>query len=155
MIELRPLGRRVVRPVLTGVAAAVAALALAGSFAGWFEGSDEASRVRALALAAAVDTVVVLPDGHEVLGTVGLELPNATIVRTGPNGSATVGRTQLGPQQEAVVDAGQLRLRPPPVDAVGTVTTTVARLRRPRRPRSARSAVSPSRPCTLPTLLPR
>jgi hypothetical protein len=128
VIPLRSPSRSVVRPVLTGVAAAAAAVVLAGSFAGWWDSSgasDEPPR-EALALAAAVDTVVVLPGGNQVLGTVGLLLPEDTVVRTGPSGSATVGSTRLGPQQEAVVDAGQLHLKPPAGAAAAIPTPTAA-----------------------------
>jgi hypothetical protein len=155
VVTLRQPARRVMRPVLTGVAAAAAAVVLAGSFAGWFDGADESARARSLALASATDTVVVLPDGNQVLGTVGLELPDEAIVRTGPNGSATAGRTQLGPQQEAVVDAGQLRTRPPTVDPAATLTTVVTVPPTTARPVTTSTTVKRPGlgiPLTLPTL---
>jgi hypothetical protein len=114
-LRARPTGR--LRPALVAAAAAAAAVVLVGSLAGWF-GRDEVQRQPALA--AAVDTTVVLPDGTEVPGKDGLDLPDGTIVRTGPEGHAAVGNVDLGPSQEAVVEAGRLKitipdLPPPPV----------------------------------------
>jgi len=109
-MRTRPTGR--LRPALVAAAAAAAAVVLVGSLAGWF-GRDEVQRQ--LALASAVDTTVVLPDGTEVEGTDGLDLPNGTIVRTGPEGHAAVGNVDLGPSQEAVIRAGRLEITVPEV----------------------------------------
>jgi hypothetical protein len=106
----RPTGR--LRPALVAAAAAAAAVVLVGSLAGWF-GRDQVQRQ--LALASAVDTTVVLPDGTEVRGTDGLDLPDGTIVRTGPEGHAAVGNVDLGPSQEAVIEAGRLRITIPDI----------------------------------------
>ncbi len=72
---------------------------------------------RALALAVAVDTTVQLPDGSLVTGARGLDLPDGTVVRTGPNGRCSAGDVDLGPGIEALVDSGRLRLRSAPPDA--------------------------------------
>jgi hypothetical protein len=104
---------RFVRPVLVAAAAAVAAVVLAGSLAGWY-GRDQVQQ-RKLELAASVDTTVVLPDGTELAGTDGLDLPDGTVVRTGPKGHAAVGNVDLGPSQIAVVDAGRIQISVPDV----------------------------------------
>ena len=100
--RLRPL------PVLTGAAAVVAGVVLVGALDGWFGRADEEV---ALALAGAVDTTVVMPDGSSIEGRTGLTLPDGSVVRTGPNGHAAAGTVELGPGLEAEVDAGRLRLR--------------------------------------------
>ncbi len=112
---------RFVRPMLVSAAAAVAALVLAGSLAGWF-GQDE--QQRQLALASAVDTIVVLPDGTTIDGHGGLALPDGAIVQTGPNGHAAVGNVDLGPGQQAVVEGGRLQVSTPE-PTVPTVVTTL------------------------------
>ena len=109
-MRARPTGR--LRPALVAAAGAAAAVVLVGSLAGWF-GRDEVQR--RLALASAVDTTVVLPDGTEVEGTDGLDLPDGTIVRTGPEGHAAVGNVDLGPSQEAVIRSGRLEITVPEV----------------------------------------
>jgi hypothetical protein len=107
---LAPAKRRRVRPVpvLTGAAAVVAGLVLVGALDGWF---GRAEGNVALALAGAVDTTVVMPDGRSVEGRSGLVLPDGSVVRTGPNGHAAAGSFELGPGLEAQVNAGRLRLR--------------------------------------------
>lgn len=111
--------RRRVRPmpVLTSAAAVLAGLVLVGALDGWF---GQADGDVALALAGAVDTTVVLPDGRSVEGHSGLVLPDGSVVRTGPNGRAAAGRVELGPGLEAQVDAGRLRLRTVPGGAPAT-----------------------------------
>jgi hypothetical protein len=152
-----PLRRRarpaVLRPVATGVAAAASALVLAGSFAGRFDGDPGApTRTDALELAAAFDTVVVLPGGDQVPGAAGLRLPHAAVVRTGPNGSATVGSVELGPRQEAVVDAGELRVRSAPAVPVGaTLPTTASAPATTSTPPTTRPTPTTSRPMTTTT----
>jgi hypothetical protein len=104
-------GRR--RPRLPFVAAGLAlgsAAVLVGALAGWFGRGETGRR---LALAIAVDTTVVLPDGSSVAGRTGLELPDGTIVRTGPQGKAATVDFELGPALEALVESGRLRLRSP------------------------------------------
>lgn len=98
---------RFVRPALVSAAAALAAVVLAGSLAGWF-GQDDSQRQ--LALASAVDTIVVLPDGTTIDGHDGLSLPEGAVVQTGPNGHAAVGNVDLGPGQQAVVEGGRLQV---------------------------------------------
>lgn len=109
---------------MSGAVAAAAAAVLVGALAGVYgHGVDDQS----LALAVAVDTIVQMPDGTMVAGEQGLALPDGTVVRTGPNGHCAAGDVELGPGLEALVDAGQLRLRmvapggvvatPTPVDA--------------------------------------
>lgn len=114
-----PSRRRRVRPmpVLTGAAAVLAGLVLVGALDGWFGQPDGDV---ALALAGAVDTTVVLPDGRSVEGHTGLVLPDGSVVRTGPNGRAAAGTVELGPGLEAQVDAGRLRLRTVPGGTTGT-----------------------------------
>lgn len=114
-----PARRRRVRPmpVLTGAAAVLAGLVLVGALDGWF-GQPPDGDV-ALALAGAVDTTVVLPDGRSVEGHTGLVLPDGSVVRTGPNGRAAAGSVELGPGLEAQVDAGRLRLRTAPGGTTG------------------------------------
>lgn len=114
----------IARPALVGIAASIAAVVLAGALAGWF-GQDATQR--RLQLAASHDTLVVLPDGSQVDGTKGLDLPEGTVVKTGPNGHATIGPVDLGPGQVATVTAGRLQISVtvpslPPV-TVPTVTT--------------------------------
>jgi hypothetical protein len=93
---------RVARAV-TGAAAAVAVVLLAGALLGGFRSQQGVS------LDKAVNTVVVLPGGHQVTGTVGLNLPNGTVIATGPNGHASVGSVTLGPSSQATVNNGQLQ----------------------------------------------
>jgi hypothetical protein len=100
--RIRPL------PVLTSAAAVVAGLVLVGALDGWFGQTDADV---ALALAGAVDTTVVLPDGSSIEGHSGLTLPDGSVVRTGPNGRAAAGSVEIGPGLEALVQAGRLRLR--------------------------------------------
>jgi hypothetical protein len=100
--RIRPL------PVLTSAAAVVAGLVLVGALDGWFGQTDADV---ALALAGAVDTTVVLPDGSSIEGHSGLTLPDGSVVRTGPNGRAAAGSVEIGPGLEALVEAGRLRLR--------------------------------------------
>jgi hypothetical protein len=109
-LRTRSIGR--LRPALVAAAAAAAAVVLVGSLAGWF-GRDEAQRQHALA--SSVDTTVVLPNGDEVQGRDGLDLPDGTIVRTGPDGHAAVGNVDLGPSQVAVVDDGRIEISIPEV----------------------------------------
>lgn len=71
----------------------------------------------ALTLTAATDTSIVLPDGSIVDAEVGADLPDGTLVVTGPNGSARVGGLTVPRNSQAVVDDGSARL-------VGTTTTT-------------------------------
>ncbi len=123
VLTLPTRGRR--RIPVTAAVAAVASVVLVGALAGWFgHGPDRHS----LALAGAVDTMVVLPDGTSVVGYTGLELPDGAVVRTGPNGRASAGDVELGPALEALVDAGELHLRASgaAVTDAAVVTTTNA-----------------------------
>jgi hypothetical protein len=115
-------------PVLTGAAAVVAGLVLVGALDGWFGQADPDV---ALALAGAVDTTVVLPDGSSIEGHSGLTLPDGSVVRTGPNGRAAAGTVEIGPGLEALVEAGRLRLRtasagPPAVEVTLPAPTVPA-----------------------------
>jgi len=114
-----PTRHRSLTPVVTLGAGALATVVLAGALFGTFGrgGSD------VLSLAAAVDTTVVMPGGHTVAGRTGLELPNGSVVWTGPNGSASAGTVEIGPGIEAVVDAGRLHLSPLGANASPTVAT--------------------------------
>jgi hypothetical protein len=107
-------------PMVSAAAAVVAALVLAGALGGWF-GSGPTSHD--VALTAAVDTTVTLPDGSVVDGRTGLTLPDGAVVRTGPNGHASAGDVELGPDLEAVVNDGHLELRKAtPVSAAPAAT---------------------------------
>lgn len=103
---------RLLAPSLVAAAAAIAAVVLVASLTGWFGRNETTPR---LALASAVDTTVVLPNGNEVKGTDGLDLPDGTVVRTGPEGHAAVGNVDLGPLQEAVVEAGRIKITVPDI----------------------------------------
>jgi len=103
---------RVLTPSVVAAAAAIAAAVLVASLTGWFGRDSSTPR---LALASAVDTTVVLPNGNEVEGTNGLDLPDGTIVRTGPEGHAAVGNVDLGPSQVAVVEDGRIKVALPDV----------------------------------------
>jgi hypothetical protein len=63
-------------------------------------------------LAVAVDTTVIMPGGHAAPARTGQDLPNGSVVWTGPNGRASAGTVEIGPGLQAVVDAGRLRLSP-------------------------------------------
>jgi len=119
---------RFVRPALVAAAAAVAAIVLAGSLAGWF-GRDTSRHE--IALASAVDTVVVLPDGTHVKAHDGLTLPDGAVVRTGPNGHAAVGNVDLGPGQTAVVTGGRIQISVPEVTVPSVTLPTVPALPTP------------------------
>ncbi len=115
-----PTRHRSLLPALTLGAGALATVVLAGALLGTFgRGGSEV-----LSLAAAVDTTVVMPGGHAVAGHTGLNLPNGSVVWTGPNGSASAGPVEIGPGIEAVVDAGRLRLSPLGSAAAPTVSGT-------------------------------
>jgi hypothetical protein len=94
-------------PIIAGAIGAVAAAMLTAVFSGWF-GRRPAEH--ALALVTAVDTTVLMPDGTSIVGRGGLTLPDGALVRTGPNGRAAAGDVEIGPELEALVDAGHLRL---------------------------------------------
>jgi hypothetical protein len=66
----------------------------------------------ALHLAEAVDTTVITPGGHAAPARTGQDLPNGSVVWTGPNGRASAGTVEIGPGLQAVVDAGRLDLTP-------------------------------------------
>jgi hypothetical protein len=116
-------------PALASAAAVVAALVLAGSLTGVF-GTDPAQRQLQLTSqlkAATGDTQVVLPSGKTVDPTPGQQLPEGTQVRTGENGSATVGNVQIGPNQVATVTGGNIQVGnvTVPVPSVTVTTPTV------------------------------
>src|SRR5690606_31566594 len=95
--ELAPRrARRTRRPaVIASVAAAVAAFVVVGALAGLFDsGADDGTEI---AVSSAVDTVVVLPNGDRVEAARGVELPDGTVIRTGPNGFARIDGVTLGP----------------------------------------------------------
>jgi len=102
---------RVARAVV-GAAAAVAAVLLAGALLGAFHQHQSVS------LDKAVNTVVVLPSGQKVIGRVGLDLPNGSVVATGPNGHASAGSVTLGPGSQATVTHGQLQVPTPTLPGV-------------------------------------
>jgi uncharacterized membrane protein YgcG len=111
-LESRRERRRQLPAVLSGAAAAVVALLVAGALTGLFGSgpADDTDGRTDLALVTAVDTVVVLPDGSTVAGARGVALPDGTIIRTGPHGRATVAGVRLGPDSEAVVRDGRVRV---------------------------------------------
>lgn len=113
-----PTRHRSVVPALTLGAGALATVVLAGALFGTFGRGGSG----VLSLAAAVDTTVVMPGGHTVAGHTGLQLPDGTVVWTGPNGSASAGTVEIGPGIEAVVNAGRLRLSPLGANADPTAT---------------------------------
>jgi hypothetical protein len=143
--------RRRVVPVVAGSAAALAAVVLVGALSGWF---GRGAQDPVLALAGAVDTTVVLPDGSSVDGTRGLTLPDGAVVRTGPNGRAAAGDVEIGPGLEARVDAGRLRLSTaglpalPPAAAFPVVTPVVD----PATLATATTAHTSTTTVTVPTL---
>lgn len=96
-----------VRSAVLAAAAAAAALALVAGLTGVFGGPGSET---GLALSVAVDTLVTLPDGTTVDGARGLVLPEGAVVRTGPQGRAVAGGSELGPGVEAVVRAGRLQV---------------------------------------------
>lgn len=100
-----PRGRLV---VAFATAALLASAGVGGALAGWFDAETAAP---SLALAAARGTVVELPGGRSVTGRPGLDLPDGSVVRTGPDGEAVAGGVRLGPEEEAVVARGRLRRR--------------------------------------------
>lgn len=141
-----PTRHRSIVPALTLGAGALATVVLAGALFGTFDRGDS----DVLSLAAAVDTTVVMPGGHTVAGHTGLQLPNGTVVWTGPNGSASAGTVEIGPGIEAVVNAGRLRLSPlganaDPTVSPATTATTLAAGSSPATP----PAIAPPR-LTLP-----
>jgi len=78
-----------------------------------------------------VNTTVVLPGGRTVAGRNGLRLPNGAVVRTGPNGRAAAGTTQLGPGLEGVVANNGLRIQlPTPGPPVNVPPVTIPALPR-------------------------
>jgi len=101
--------RKVRRPaLLTGAAAAVVVLVIVGALTGLYGGGGGGKGGSDLALVTAVDTVVVLPDGTRIEGARGVELPDGTIIRTGPRGRATIAGVHLGPDTEAVIRDGRV-----------------------------------------------
>jgi len=120
----RPRSRVV--PAAVSAAAAVAAIVLAGSLAGVF-GEDPAQRQ--LKLTFATDgTEIVLPGGETIEAEPGQELPDGTQVKTGDNGSATVGNVEIGPNQIATIEGGHIEVSIPdlplPVDTTLPQVTT-------------------------------
>ena len=104
--------RKVRRPaLLTAAAAAVVVLVIVGALTGLYGGGGGGGSAGSdLALVTAVDTVVVLPDGTRIEGARGVELPDGTIIRTGPHGRATIAGVHLGPDTEAVIRNGRVRV---------------------------------------------
>jgi hypothetical protein len=102
--------RKVRRPaLLTGAAAAVVVLVIVGALTGLYGGGGGGGKGGSdLALVTAVDTVVILPDGTRIEGARGVELPDGTIIRTGPRGRATIAGVHLGPDSEAVIRDGRV-----------------------------------------------
>ena len=97
--------------ILAGAAATVALVVLVGALVSSQGDGGNGGRGSELALVTAVDTVVVLPDGSTVTGARGVVLPDGTVIRTGPQGRATVAGVHLGPDTEAVVRDGRVRVR--------------------------------------------
>jgi hypothetical protein len=96
--------------VLTGAAAAILVVVLVAAVALSSSDGDGVGDRSELALITAVDTVVMLPDGSTIAGARGVELPDGTVIRTGPQGRATVAGVRLGPDTEAVVRAGRVQV---------------------------------------------
>jgi hypothetical protein len=95
-------------PTATAGAATIATVLLVGALLGVIGRGGPG----ALRLAAAVDTTVIMPGGHAAPARTGQDLPNGSVVWTGPNGRASAGTVEIGPGLQAVVDAGRLRLSP-------------------------------------------
>jgi hypothetical protein len=111
-----------VRAALVPAGAAIAAVVMVGAFTGWFDrGPGSVSTPSRISIASAVNTEVELPDGTTVEGSDGLKLPDGAVVRTGPDGRASVGNVDLGPGQEATVDGNRITVSTPVV-TLPTVT---------------------------------
>ena len=108
-----PPRRRGVLRAVTAAAASVAAVLLATALLGGFGGGGHG-----LQLGVVVNTTVVLPNGHAVVGRAGLPLPNGSGRAPVRTALATAGPVDLGPGLQAVVNvvlppAGQPRRCPP------------------------------------------
>ncbi|HEY6316404.1 MAG TPA: hypothetical protein VI462_00785, partial [Acidimicrobiia bacterium] len=132
---------RVLLRASTAAAASVAVVLIATALLGGF-GSGKSSS--GLQLGAAVNTTVQLPDGRTVSGRSGLSLPDGSIVRTGPDGRASIGSVNLGPGSQAEVSGGQLGPSAPTAPTVIPGAPNV-----PVTPPPA-----PAAPVTVPTVLP-
>ncbi len=93
-------------PTAGAAAATIATVVLAGALVGVIGRGGSG----VLRLAAAVDTTVIMPGGHAAPARTGQDLPNGSVVWTGPNGRASAGTVEIGPGLQAVVNAGRLRL---------------------------------------------
>jgi hypothetical protein len=100
--------RRRLAPVVAAAAVIVAAVVLVGALSGWLDGPS--STTPRLELVAAVDTTVTFPNGRTVPARNGMELPDGSILRTGPDGHVSARGAELGPSSVAVVLDGTLRL---------------------------------------------
>ncbi len=132
---------RVLLRASTAAAATVAVVLLATALLGGFGGGQRT----ALQLGNAVNTTVQLPDGRTVSGRSGLSLPDGSIVRTGPDGRASIGSVNLGPGSQAVVNGGRLGPSTPTVPAVTPNVPNVPVTLPP----------APAAPVTVPTVLPQ
>jgi hypothetical protein len=144
-VALVPLPRRSRRllPLVSVAAATIAVVVLAGALLGAFGTGGRGS----LQLGNAHDTTVRLPDGRTVPGRTGLGLPNGSVLRTGPNGSAAAGSVDLGPGLQGVVDNNRLVLAPAPNLPAVTLPTVPPVITLPRLPAPNLPAVpSPTLP---------
>jgi outer membrane biosynthesis protein TonB len=91
-----------------GLAAGTAAAVVAGALVAVSSVGDS-HEVR---VAAATDALVVLPDGTVGAVDPGLVVPDGSRIVTLDEGRVVAGDVQLGPDREAVVDNGALRLTP-------------------------------------------
>jgi hypothetical protein len=122
----------------------------------------------ALALVAAYDTQVRMPDGRRVTARPGLVLEEGAVVLTGPRGSAEAGGLVLGSGEVAVVEDGRLRrvertaarptAKPSPTDRpsgpaapaspLGALPVLPGQSPRPSRPDAQASTRPAERPAT-------
>ncbi len=107
---------------------AVTAIALVGIIgAVWFGRDDLTSDV--LALTAARESFVVLPDGTEIDAVPGLEVPDGAVIEVGSDGSVTIDGTQYDSGSVLEINNGRVRTvtdRPLDQPTGGpAVTTTV------------------------------
>lgn len=126
----RPRPRLVLRTGLALAGAAIVAAVVAGVLVR--PGDDS------LLLSSASDATITFPDGSVATDLAATELPDGTVVRTGPNGRVEAGGEVLGPNSEARVRQGRLVVEP---------RTTAAPTRRTAAPtRPAPDRTPPPRP---------
>lgn len=106
--RMRTAPRRRPRPALRRSLALAGAAIAAAVVAGFGVRSWDDS----LRLSSATDATIEFPDGSVATDPAGTELPDGTVVRTGPSGRVEAGGEVLGPNREAQVRQGRLVERP-------------------------------------------